>query len=133
MVKYRNLVEKLVQRRQTFRVASGSMVPTLKVGQRVRILSSKKPIMGDVVAFYWGDKITAHRFFLCIPWKSKRWCITKGDASSHFDHPWPAESLLGVVQVQVTKLERFKAFITLLLAIPRGVFKFLNGRLFRAV
>jgi len=46
----------------TFTTQGVSMVPFLRAGDRVRLIATGRPRLGDVIAFWRGEELVVHRF-----------------------------------------------------------------------
>jgi signal peptidase len=79
-------------------ISSGSMTPTLSVGDVVLIKSQKEYSVGDVVAYRFMNQVVVHRIIDV----SDKGFITKGDANSDKD-PFivPRESVIGRVSLKI--------------------------------
>lgn len=76
------------------RVRGGSMLPTLRPGDVVRVEPAGPDDLrpGDVVLCRNGRGALLHRFLGRTP---EGWLLTQGDAHLSPDPPWPPEALLG--------------------------------------
>ena len=81
-------------------VRGTSMAPTLFSGTRIKILCTAEPYQtGDIVAIL-ADPLIVHRVVASAWCRSKRYLITRGDASWYCDLPVTEDQILGVVTTQ---------------------------------
>lgn len=75
------------------------MYPFFKAGNNI-IVKSVKPsdtLVGDIILFWFGESMKAHRLLKKYMWNDKIILLTKGDSSISFDHPIYSENLLGKI------------------------------------
>jgi hypothetical protein len=85
------------------RVMTGSMAPTLSVGDMVEVDRNVRPRMGDVVLLSRGDRFVVHR--VVCTWPRLR---TRGDAALRADRPVTREAIAGVVTAVWRNGERYR-------------------------
>ena len=93
---------------QTFNVVSGSMEPAIPVGSAIYV-ESIDPVdleEGDIVAFYDGEDVIAHR--VTTNRATLNELVTKGDANEVEDFdPIPYESVVGRVALSIPTMGTF--------------------------
>lgn len=88
-----------------FKVASGSMVPTIKVGDYILVKKTSNYKEGDVITYTTNKSNITHRI---IRINKDGTIITKGDANNTEDNPIKKNQVVGVYK---RKLKIFKIFI----------------------
>jgi signal peptidase I len=67
----------------TYRIAGGSMEPTIPLGARIIVMQTTGPFeRGDVITFYEGDHVVTHTF---IEYNDDGMLRTRGDANETAD------------------------------------------------
>lgn len=74
-------------------VLSGSMEPTLSVGDLLIVRQEESYVPGDVVVYQTGRMAVVHRIVSI----DEETVVTKGDANNAPDEPFPADALKGKV------------------------------------
>lgn len=76
----------LLSSARLFVVSSGSMVPTLNVGDVVLVVKSNEVGVGDIIAFYVGSEVVIHRVYdVVVDSNGSTYFTTKGDNNDHVD------------------------------------------------
>lgn len=91
-----------------FSVLSGSMEPTIKVGDEIIIKITDDVKENDIITFHEEDSFVTHRL-LRIEGNN---LITKGDANDSEDDPVSKERLVGKVILTIPFLGKIKFVIT---------------------
>ncbi len=122
------LFQRIYKKKPYATIASNSMFPKLKVGQKIEIKPNVKPKIGDVIVWQDNDKIIAHRFYLRIG----DYFLTKGDNNKVFDKPWHRRYYIGKVKIDVKRIEKMVMILDLFKALPRSAVRFLKtGRILK--
>ena len=104
--------------------STNSMLPKIRPGQTVKIQKAQ-PKFGDIILFLDCNKMIVHRYYLSLG----RFLLTKGDNERYFDKLWEKTNYLGKVVIRITFSELLTSFLTLVIAIPRFILKFLKKNL----
>lgn len=88
-----------------FKVASGSMVPTIKVGDYILVKKTTNFQKGDIITYKTKDNNITHRIIII---NDDGTIVTKGDANNTEDKPIKKNQVVGVYK---RKLKVFKIFI----------------------
>jgi hypothetical protein len=82
-----------------FLLLGNSMQPILPDGSkiRVRLAADDQFMVGQVLTYVAKDRVVTHRLVRSVKSGSKRYLITRGDATVCCDWPVPATSVLGTV------------------------------------
>ena len=94
-------------------VLSGSMEPTLSVGDLLIVREAEGYLVGDVVVYQSGGMAIVHRI-LSIDGEN---AITQGDANNAPDEPIPVETISG----RVTTAVPYVGYLVLALKTPIGI------------
>ena len=94
-------------------VLSGSMEPTLSVGDLLIVREAEGYLVGDVVVYQSGGMAIVHRI-LSIDGEN---AITQGDANNAPDEPIPVETISG----RVTTAVPYVGYVVLALKTPIGL------------
>lgn len=81
------------EREITASFAGGSMLPTIRPGDPIRLRFTRDCAIGDVVLSIVRERITLHRLIARGP----RWLLTQGDANYVPDPPITADNILARV------------------------------------
>jgi len=78
-------------------IASGSMTPTLNLGDIAIIISVRPQTIkiGDIIQYYTADMMVIHRVIDTYRAGGTRWFITKGDANTEPDDPVSQSQVIG--------------------------------------
>ncbi|MEM2465972.1 MAG: signal peptidase I [Candidatus Bathyarchaeia archaeon] len=89
-------------------VASGSMLPTLNIGDLIIVQKiapaqiHADPINGDILVYWRGDELIVHRAVdVRCDENGVYWITTRGDNTNVNDIPWPSTMLIGKVIVRI--------------------------------
>ena len=87
-------------------IASGSMQPTLNVGDMVIVLSTpaKAIKIGDIIQYQTAQEPTIHRVIDKYEAGGTTWFITQGDANNAPDNPINERQVMGKVVLTIPKL-----------------------------
>lgn len=88
-------------------VLSGSMEPTLRVGDLLVIRQEPDYYEGDIVVYQSGQELIVHRIIS----KDDKTCITQGDANNVEDSPISIDAIQGAVVGRVPALGRLISII----------------------
>lgn len=96
---------------EPYQILSGSMEPTLKIGEIVLIDTNDTNVgEGDVIAFYMGEQVVIHRIHEII---SDEVYITKGDGNPNVDFsPVKQEEIIGTLWIHLRWASLFWSIIT---------------------
>lgn len=87
------------------------MYPFLQTGSIIKVKSVNQNdiYIGDIILFWVGEKMMAHRLVRKYIYNSKTILITKGDTSTCFDKPINFENVLGkVIEIEKAKKKIIK-------------------------
>ncbi len=90
-----------------FKVASGSMEPTLLVNNLILVKESSKYNIGDIVTYKYDDSYITHRIVSI----DNEEIITKGDANNTEDNPITKDQITGIYIGKVKYLGKIIKFI----------------------
>ena len=90
-----------------FEVASGSMSPTLEIGDVIFIKVTNEINENDIILYKEGNFFITHRLIK----KEQDTLIAKGDANNSEDKPIKSEQVLGKVELIVPKIGIWKKVI----------------------
>ncbi|MEM1589051.1 MAG: signal peptidase I [Candidatus Bathyarchaeia archaeon] len=90
-------------------VASGSMLPTLNIGDLIivqkvnptEISADPNGLTGDILVYRRGDELIVHRAVKIENRNGIYYIITRGDNSGVNDAPWPSTALVGKVIARI--------------------------------
>ncbi len=99
-------------------MAGDSMCPTLRRGQRVRVVSPSELRVGDVVVFGLGSSLVTHRLLARLP---GGWLVHAGDLEPRWANLAPAESVVGRAVVERRYVSRLSSAAAALRALRRSV------------
>ena len=96
-----NWKDYLFLKKNEFIVISGSMFPSLKIGEKVRLIKIdySKLKIGDVVVYKKKNKLIVHRLVFFKNFLA----ITKGDNKSSFDEPILVFDIIGKIEGKSSK------------------------------
>lgn len=96
---------------EPYQILSGSMEPTLKIGEIVLIDTNDTTVEdGDVIAFYMGEQVVIHRVQETI---SNGVYITKGDGNPNVDFsPVSQEEMIGTLWIHLGWASLFWNIVT---------------------
>ena len=83
-----------------FQVVTGSMSPTLEIGDVIVVKITKDIEIDDIIVFKDEDSFITHRLIS----KDGEQLITRGDANNSKDKPIKEESIIGKVKFTIPKL-----------------------------
>lgn len=83
-----------------FEVATGSMKPTMEIGDVVIVKITKQVEQGDIIVYIDGENIITHRLIQI----NENELIAKGDANNSEDKPIQKEMVLGEVIKIIPKI-----------------------------
>ena len=96
------------KQRVGIRVASGSMLPTLQIGQHVMVepLCRYNARLGDIVLRQQknDEYLMIHRCIMKLRWMGKLYYVTKADACFEIDDVVTSDKVFGVVRSCVTDI-----------------------------
>lgn len=81
-----------------FRVATGSMVPTLNIGDYILIKKNSEYEIGDIITYQLEENYITHRVIK----KNNNTIITKGDANNIEDNPISTSDIKGKFIMKLT-------------------------------
>jgi len=91
-----------------FEVATGSMVPTMEIGDVVIVKITKQVEQNDIIVYIDGENIITHRLIE----KNEDGLIAKGDANNSEDKPIQQDMVLGEVIKILPKIGIWRKIFT---------------------
>lgn len=91
-----------------FEVATGSMSPTLQIGDVIVVKITKEIKENDIIVYKDGESIITHRLVK----KDDNELIAKGDANNSEDKPIQENMVLGKVEKVIPKLGVWRSILT---------------------
>lgn len=91
-----------------FEVATGSMSPTIEIGDVIITKITKEVSENDIIVYKDGKSIITHRLIK----KNEEELIAKGDANNSEDKPIQEEMVLGKVEKIIPKLGIWRKILT---------------------